>query len=124
MTPDPLEHALSTDEDLVPSFGFAKAVMDRVTREAAMPPPIPFPWRRLGLVALVTSAAVTAIASSGLAGMVAAPAAALAGRAAPRALQWLVHVEFPGSAFWAAAALAVSLVSWRLGLLLAWPRVR
>jgi hypothetical protein len=43
---DPIDRILSTDEQLVPSSGFASAVMERVRVEAAAPPPIPFPWRR------------------------------------------------------------------------------
>jgi hypothetical protein len=43
---DPIDRVLSTDEQLVPSSGFASAVMERVREEAAAPPPIPFPWRR------------------------------------------------------------------------------
>jgi len=41
-----LDRILSTQEDLVPSSGFVKNVMDAVRQEAAAPPPIPFPWRR------------------------------------------------------------------------------
>jgi len=53
------DRILSSEGDLVPSSGFASAVMDAVRNEASAPPPIPFPWARAlpgiaaGVVALV-----------------------------------------------------------------------
>lgn len=44
---DDLDRMLSSDGDIVPSSGFANSVMDAVRREAAAPPPIPFPWKRV-----------------------------------------------------------------------------
>jgi hypothetical protein len=41
-----LDAILATEEELVPSSGFLTAVMERVTEEARMPAPIPFPWKR------------------------------------------------------------------------------
>lgn len=46
MHPDPLDTILAHDEELVPSSGFLSRVIDRVQEEAAVPPPIPFPWKR------------------------------------------------------------------------------
>jgi len=60
MTRDALDRILSSEEQIVPLSGFAGSVMDAVRREAATPPPIPFPWERalpgfaLGVVALAT----------------------------------------------------------------------
>jgi len=45
MIHDDLDRILS-EEEILPSSGFAAAVMDAVRREAAAPPPIPFPWKR------------------------------------------------------------------------------
>jgi hypothetical protein len=47
-----LDRMLAAEEELVPSSGFAAAIMDRVREEAARPAPIPFPWSRVapGLV--------------------------------------------------------------------------
>jgi hypothetical protein len=48
---------LSRQDDIQPSSGFAASVMEAVRREAAVPPPIPFPWKRalpLGALAAVT----------------------------------------------------------------------
>jgi RNA polymerase sigma-70 factor, ECF subfamily len=65
MRKDELDRILS-EEEILPSSGFAGAVMDAVRREATAPPPIAFPWKRAwpglmagGLtVALVLFAAV------------------------------------------------------------------
>ena len=50
---DPIEHELLADDGTQPSARFTARVMSAVRREAATPPPLPFPWRRLvlGLVA-------------------------------------------------------------------------
>lgn len=47
-----LDRILSHGE-ILPSSGFTASVMDAVRREAAAPPPIPFPWKRAlpGLIA-------------------------------------------------------------------------
>jgi hypothetical protein len=65
-----IHRILSREDEILPSSGFAVSVMDAVRREAAAPPPIPFPWKRAlpGLVvagfvlALVFVTAVVAIA--------------------------------------------------------------
>ncbi len=43
---DNLDRILSAEEEILPSSGFVSSVMDVVLREAASPPPIPFPWKR------------------------------------------------------------------------------
>ncbi len=50
---DQVDRILSREDEILPSSGFAVSVMDAVRREAAAPPPIPFPWKRAlpGLVA-------------------------------------------------------------------------
>jgi hypothetical protein len=42
---DEFDRIMSEDE-ILPSSGFAASVMEAVRREAAAPPPIPFPWKR------------------------------------------------------------------------------
>lgn len=37
---------IMSEEEILPSSGFAASVMEAVRREAAAPPPIPFPWKR------------------------------------------------------------------------------
>lgn len=55
MTNDDLDRILASEEPLLPSSGFAAAVLDRVRTEAAAPRPTPFPWFRFagGLTALL-----------------------------------------------------------------------
>jgi len=55
-----MDRILSREEEILPSSGFALSVMDAVRREAAAPPPIPFPWRR-ALPGLVVGVAVLAL---------------------------------------------------------------
>lgn len=64
MSHDEIDPILSHEEELLPSSGFAASVMDAVRREAVVPPPIPFPWKRAlpGLVA----AAVTLVLVAGV----------------------------------------------------------
>lgn len=40
-----LDRILSEREEIVPSSGFTSSVMEAVQQEAAMPAPIPFPWK-------------------------------------------------------------------------------
>src|SRR5437016_7426988 len=47
MKQDNLDHIMSEDQEILPSSGFAASVMDAVRSEAAAPPPIPFPWKRV-----------------------------------------------------------------------------
>lgn len=53
MNDNELNIVLSQTEEITPSSGFSARVMDAVRQEAAIPPPIPFPWRKAmpGLVA-------------------------------------------------------------------------
>lgn len=53
------------DADIVPSSGFAHAVMDAVRAAKAAPPPIPFPWTR-ALLSLGTVAVILGVAASGV----------------------------------------------------------
>ena len=59
MKPDELDRVLSREAEIIPSSGFARSVMAAVHREAAAPPPIPFPWKRAlpGLLALAVAIA-------------------------------------------------------------------
>jgi len=72
---DEINRILSREDEILPSSGFAVSVMDAVRREAAAPPPIPFPWKRalpglvaagfaLALVLVVIGVAITQGAST------------------------------------------------------------
>lgn len=60
-----LDAVLLRNEEIVPSSGFTSAVMDAVQQEAAMPPPIPFPWRR-AMPGLLTCIALIAFLAHGI----------------------------------------------------------
>jgi hypothetical protein len=109
---------LASEDELIPSSGFAASVMERVREEAAAPPPIPFPWARALPGILVTAGALgwgtyklihlgpaalglPGFASQALSSFTLAPA-----HLSPAAV---ASVE---SAGWVALALGASLVSW------------
>jgi len=48
-----IEVILAGEEELLPSSGFAASVMERVRQEAALPAPLPFPWKRAILIILL-----------------------------------------------------------------------
>jgi hypothetical protein len=69
------EHLAGPPEQLEPSSGFATSVMESIHAQAAEPPPIAFPWRRVvpGLLAILCCLSVlfVAILRAGIAGKVA-----------------------------------------------------
>src|SRR5271157_2825438 len=58
-----IDPILSGQDELLPSAGFVASVMDAVRREAAAPPPIPFPWKRAlaGLALAVVALALLVV---------------------------------------------------------------
>jgi hypothetical protein len=46
MRDNEIDRILSQENQIAPSSGFVHSVMGSVRREAAAPPPIPFPWTR------------------------------------------------------------------------------
>jgi len=118
---DEIDGILSRQDEILPSSGFAVSVMDAVRREAAAPPPIPFPWKRAlpglvvgGLVlALVLVAGVVAL---GQLGKTAVPQFSMA---SPSALQPPVHGGMESAAIWTTMALLATLVSVKLSMRLA-----
>ena len=76
MRDEELDRILSGETGIVPSSGFTGAVMETVRREAATPPPIPFPWTRAlpGLVAWGVALVSLVLASIGQFGHPAAAA--------------------------------------------------
>jgi hypothetical protein len=60
---DDLDRALSSEPEIRPSPAFLRSVMAEVEREAALPPPIPFPWLRAmpGIAAAVAVVALVMV---------------------------------------------------------------
>jgi len=111
---DEIDRILSRGDEILPSSGFASSVMDAVRREAAAPPPIPFPWKRalpgmvvggfaliVGLVAGV--AAVVRLASESVASQVTTSALPV--------LPSFFHGGIQSAAIWTMAALLLAFVS-------------
>jgi hypothetical protein len=115
-----VDQILATEEALMPSSGFAASVMERIQEEAALPPPIPFPWARV-LPGILLTAGVLGWAGFEAAhlGLFALGLPALNSLTlAPRHLSPAV-VASVESAGWVALALGASLVSWLLSRRLA-----
>jgi hypothetical protein len=112
MSSDAIDRILAFDEGIEPSFGFQAATMERVRAAAAMPEPIPFPWRR---------AVPGLVLAAGVFGWGAGEAVRYA---LPEARQILLNPPAisPASARgleaagWVALALAVSFCSWILSV--------
>jgi hypothetical protein len=117
-----VDRILSRGDEIVPSSGFAISVMDAVRREAAAPPPIPFPWKRAlpGLVAaaftlaLVLVSAILAIAHLG-----AAPATTQFSISWPSLLMRTFQRSVGSVVNWTLFALLVTFVSVKLSMRLA-----
>ncbi len=121
-----IDRILSREEEILPSSGFAVSVMDAVRREAAAPPPIPFPWKRAlpGMVvggfvlALVLVTGVVDIAQ-----LVRASTAPNFPIASPAVLPTIFHGNLEYAAIWTVLALLVALASVKLAMRLGSGRV-
>jgi hypothetical protein len=121
-----INRILSREDEILPSSGFAVSVMDAVRREAAAPPPIPFPWKRAlpGLVvggfvlALVFIAVVAATVQ-----LIRASATAHLSISLPSVLTpilgWGLQRNLEIAASWTVLALLVAFVSVKLSMRLA-----
>ena len=122
---DEIDRILSREDDILPSSGFGASVMDAVRREAAAPPPIPFPWKRAlpGLVVgglvlvLVLVAGVVAIAQLGKA---TTPELSMS---VPSAMPPIFSGGIKSAAIWTMLALLMTFVSVKLSIRLASGRV-
>jgi hypothetical protein len=115
-----IDRVLSLKDEILPSSGFAASVMEAVRREAAAPPPIPFPWKRAlpGLVvagfalALVLVAGVVAITQrASTTPQFSAPL--------PFVMPPIFHGGIESAAMWTALALLVAFVSVKFSMRLA-----
>jgi len=102
-----IEAILSSEEEIMPSSGFLASVIDRVHQEAALPPPIPFPWKQaIAGVLFVTGVSawgVVELVRLGLPVMKSLPATQLYASAS-----FVRPIEVAG---WLSLALGISLVS-------------
>jgi hypothetical protein len=109
---------LSREDEILPSSGFTVSVMDAVRREAASPPPIPFPWKRAlpGLVVaglalvLILIRVIAAIAQLGKA---TTPQLSMSMPPVPPPI---FHGGLGSAAIWTMLALLLALVSVKLSM--------
>jgi hypothetical protein len=116
---DQMNRVLSRDDDILPSSGFAASVMDAVRREAAAPPPIPFPWKR-ALPGVVVGGVVLAwILMAWIADMARAIGASGSPQfsiSSPSVVPPLFHGSFPPAVGWIALGLLIAFVSTKLSM--------
>ena len=109
MKDESIDRILASEEALLPSSGFTSAVMERIREEAAAPPPILFPWKRIlpGMVLGCAGLGWGAVELTRLAIAAAhQPQPPIALPIPDSALQSM------GSLGWAALALGVALAAW------------
>jgi hypothetical protein len=128
---DEMNRIFSRKEEILPSSGFTASVMDAVRREAAAPPPIPFPWKRalpvivaggfvLVMVFVTLVAAVAQVIKSSASAQF---SASLPSLLAPiLGLQGLQR-DLGSAAGWSVLALLVAFISTKLSMRLATGRV-
>ncbi|MGA9527013.1 MAG: hypothetical protein WBS24_02725 [Terriglobales bacterium] len=63
MKEDDMDRVLSHQDEILPSSGFVASVMGAVQHEAAIPPPIPFPWKRALPILILAGVALALVAA-------------------------------------------------------------
>ena len=113
-----INHALSGEEEIVPSSGFTASVMDAVRREAATPAPIPFPWKRALPGAVVLCVATLWVLFKGVMEMMQGTAEVPVPNVLSFSVASLLASPKAAAACWIVLALVLSLASVRLSTLL------
>jgi hypothetical protein len=109
-----IDRILFREDEILPSSGFAAAVMDAVRREAAAPPPIPFPWKRAvtgllaGICALILVIIAGAIANARLSSTSITPPFPMSAMAG---LPSMLHGRMQEAVIWTGLALLLAFVS-------------
>ena len=117
-----IDPVLSGQDELLPSAGFAASVMDAVRREAAAPPPIPFPWKRALAGLALAVVALGLLAALGVFTITQHTGGSIAPQTAGN-LPWNLAQGLPEkiktAALWTALALLATLVTVKLSMRLA-----
>ena len=117
---------LSREDEILPSSGFATSVMDAVRREAAAPPPIPFPWKRAlpGLVVGCFALVLVLVAGVRVIAQLDKATGPQASMSSPSVAPLLFHGGgIESAATWTVLALLLALVSVKLSVRLTSGRV-
>jgi len=119
---DEINRILSREDEILPSSGFAVSVMDAVRREAAAPPPIPFPWKRALPGLVVAGLALALVLVAGIAVLVQLGRASTTPQFSmswPSTLLPTLNGGIESAAIWTVLALLVAFVSVKLSMRLA-----
>jgi hypothetical protein len=122
MSHDEIDRILSREEEILPSSGFAASVMDAVRHEAAVPPPIPFPWRRAWPLIAVAGVALVLVVVVLVVGIT---QLGRGGASQPPAAEWMpalqpfLNAAATAAVRWTILALALTFVSVAVPLRLA-----
>ncbi|HEY1253565.1 MAG TPA: hypothetical protein VGF01_02150 [Terracidiphilus sp.] len=115
-----IDGILAADDELIPSSGFMASVMERVQEEAAAPPPIPFPWKRLIPVVLTVAGVTVWAVYEFIHQRMTLPNATVSKSYLPLLMQLpMISVASIHQVVWLALALGVALLSWMLSRRLA-----
>ena len=117
-----IDRILSRKDDILPSSGFAASVMDAVRKEAAAPPPIPFPWRRALPVFALAAAALVATLALAVVLILQSSKESPATVPSTATLFIVVHWGLNSVAGWTVFSLLLALVSARLSMRMAGAR--
>jgi hypothetical protein len=119
-----IDRILSREDEILPSSGFTVSVMEAVRREAAAPPPIPFPWKGVlpgllaggGALALVLVTVVKAISrvDGTMASTMASTTASRFSSSLTSGTLLLFSGGIESAAIWAGLALLMAFVSVKL----------
>jgi hypothetical protein len=101
---------IMSEEEILPSSGFAASVMEAVRREAAAPPPIPFPWKRALPGAVFAAATLIGILAICMMKLFDSSSLAQGQSISVSTWQLLLQVHFQ----WVLLGLAVVLAGWKM----------
>jgi hypothetical protein len=115
---DEIDRILSREDEILPSSGFAVSVMDVVRREAAAPPPIPFPWKRALPGVVVGSFALVLVLVAGVRAIVQMDKATAPhfSMPSPPVMPPIFSGGIESAAIWTILALLVTFVSVKLSM--------
>jgi hypothetical protein len=113
---DELNRILAAEDEIVPTSGFAAAVMHAVRSEAEAPRPIPFPWRRALPGAIAAVVALTLLMVELFTQSGAGTALSQGGSIGSLAMEPIVDAAMSAGAHWIALALLLTLASVSLSM--------
>jgi len=111
MNDDDIDRILSAQDEILPSSGFAASVMEAVRRDAATPPPIPFPWARAWPVVAAGALALAGIPWVVIEAIRQSARSPGFGAISPDRVEPYLRAATDAGAHWLALAAALTLIS-------------